>query len=615
VNFRVAAAIAVAVSALAVHAKPSNAQTPTSIYWQGGAPTNLTDANYTNGTTNNLTPTANDVVWLGADSTVNLSSTSVDFYRLRVGHNQMPTNPAFDAFPGDATLNVSNGAVINLVGGDSGTGNAGLLVGNIRNGTLNIDGPGTTVTSSRLIVIGAAPSQASRNGTVRITNGGSLIATDGNINLGLTTGSGNGMRGNLIVENGTVTALGAGADLNIGLANATSSFVLMEGTVQIADAVEVGTSSSGVNNASSFTMSGGTFSNGGNFLLGRGRSTGVTLNLSGGDLNVGNRFLMGGSVAGDDAGTTTGIVVNHTGGVLNTVLDVRVGDVSETGLSDSTYNLSGTGVINSTTGGIVGRQGFGTFIQTGGQANFFGTLSIGNREAALQATNGVYKISAGTLSAGAGAALMALNIAPNGTGEFRVIGDDASIDVLGNFAVNTTANGVGTLAFEFENGDLLSMIDVTDAATFTAGARLVLDITNASPTQTSYDLLTATSITDGGINFSGPAGWGYQIVSGGNGQILRAVAGVAPSEDADFNNDGTVDGADFLVWQRGFGAAGSPTTGDANNDGNVNDADLGIWKQQYGSTTPSPVASVPEPAAGVLGLVAAAMLTWRRRTA
>jgi hypothetical protein len=47
---------------------------------------------------------------------------------------------------------------------------------------------------------------------------------------------------------------------------------------------------------------------------------------------------------------------------------------------------------------------------------------------------------------------------------------------------------------------------------------------------------------------------------------------IAPSNNADFNGNGVVDGADFLVWQRGFGLAGQPnkSTGDANGDGNVN---------------------------------------------
>jgi hypothetical protein len=568
---------------------------PPVIYWQGGIG-NLTDANYTDGALTGLAPTAADVVYVGDDGVANLTTPgTVEFFRLRIGH-------AETIEPGIGEVTVSNGAVLNLVGGASGTANSGLTVGNQRDGTLTIDGAGTAVTSSQLIVIGTAPGQLSRKGTIRLTNGGSLTATAGNINMGL--GSNNGQPGHLLVESGTVTAMGSGAQLLIGDSNATSTFVLTEGTVQIAAAVEVATANSKVLNASSFTIAGGTFSNGiagaNNFFVGRGASTGASVNIAGGTMTVGGRFLMG-------AGTATGTVGNHSGGTLNVGNDLRVADAATAAaITDSTYNFSGTGVINATNGGIVGRQGTGRFFQTGGQANFTGALSIGNREAAANPATGLYKISAGELNAGAATATTALNIAPNGTGEFRVVGDDASIDVLGNFLLNNTGNGVGTLAFEFETGDSLSTINVTDAATFSLGAKLVLDASIFSPAQPSYDLLTAATIADDGLDFVAPAGWSYQIVSGGNGQILRAVNGSTPVENADFNADGTVDGADFLIWQAGFGPSGSLTSGDANNDSIVDSADLAVWTAQFG-TPPTPVASVPEPAALLLEMLGLAL--------
>lgn len=55
--------------------------------------------------------------------------------------------------------------------------------------------------------------------------------------------------------------------------------------------------------------------------------------------------------------------------------------------------------------------------------------------------------------------------------------------------------------------------------------------------------------------------------------------------DADFDNNGTVDGRDFMIWQRGFGVTSTENIngrGDANGDFVVNAADLGIWRNQYG---------------------------------
>jgi len=57
---------------------------------------------------------------------------------------------------------------------------------------------------------------------------------------------------------------------------------------------------------------------------------------------------------------------------------------------------------------------------------------------------------------------------------------------------------------------------------------------------------------------------------------------------ADFDHDGDVDGNDFLVWQRGFGAEFDAT-------------DLANWRSQFGSiTATAAVGAVPEPASLVL---------------
>lgn len=69
------------------------------------------------------------------------------------------------------------------------------------------------------------------------------------------------------------------------------------------------------------------------------------------------------------------------------------------------------------------------------------------------------------------------------------------------------------------------------------------------------------------------------------------VAAIVPL-NADFNNDGMVDGSDFLTWQRQFGATVPAfTNGDANGDGAVNAADLAVWRDQFGSPPPAQVAA------------------------
>ena len=90
---------------------------------------------------------------------------------------------------------------------------------------------------------------------------------------------------------------------------------------------------------------------------------------------------------------------------------------------------------------------------------------------------------------------------------------------------------------------------------------------------------------------------------------IEITTGNVPLENADFDGNGDVDGNDFLIWQRGSGAAGGLTEGDANSDGFVDTADLGIWENQFGTSPLSAVAAaVPEPASLALVGVALAML-------
>jgi len=90
---------------------------------------------------------------------------------------------------------------------------------------------------------------------------------------------------------------------------------------------------------------------------------------------------------------------------------------------------------------------------------------------------------------------------------------------------------------------------------------------------------------------------------------------------ADFDDDGNVDGGDFLDWQRSFGKTigATQTEGDADRDGDVDAADLTHWKAAFAvpalAMGETASAVVPEPASGLLslcGLVAIKCCTNRR---
>ena len=78
----------------------------------------------------------------------------------------------------------------------------------------------------------------------------------------------------------------------------------------------------------------------------------------------------------------------------------------------------------------------------------------------------------------------------------------------------------------------------------------------------------------------------------------------------DYNGDGSVDGADFLVWQRHLGTAASPagSGADGNANGSVDAGDLTVWKDHFGSGGTSSIAAVPEPEALLLAAAGIAAL-------
>ena len=99
------------------------------------------------------------------------------------------------------------------------------------------------------------------------------------------------------------------------------------------------------------------------------------------------------------------------------------------------------------------------------------------------------------------------------------------------------------------------------------------------------------------------------LVTGADGVTIRTtniVTVLTASLQGDFNNDGTVDAADYVVWRKNNGSQ----------------ADYTLWRANFGKTdvsraglsvTEPPPTAVPEPATLVLLLIAASSIRLRRR--
>lgn len=105
----------------------------------------------------------------------------------------------------------------------------------------------------------------------------------------------------------------------------------------------------------------------------------------------------------------------------------------------------------------------------------------------------------------------------------------------------------------------------------------------------------------------------FLLASGETMEGVIEFASVGTS--GDFDSDGDVDGADFLVWQRTLGSNVSPlgSGADGNANGVVDAGDLAVWKNGFGASSSSPVsAAVPEPATMTLSVILLASVVARR---
>lgn len=88
----------------------------------------------------------------------------------------------------------------------------------------------------------------------------------------------------------------------------------------------------------------------------------------------------------------------------------------------------------------------------------------------------------------------------------------------------------------------------------------------------------------------------------------------------DYNGDGLVDAADFVIWRDSYGQTGTGLAADGDGSGEVDQADYTLWVGNFGSTSgpsqsSSNSTSVPEPASLIMILIGLISAASRRQRA
>jgi len=128
-----------------------------------------------------------------------------------------------------------------------------------------------------------------------------------------------------------------------------------------------------------------------------------------------------------------------------------------------------------------------------------------------------------------------------------------------------------------------------------------------------------TVAANGTIHFNGYYG-DYQLTVGGKTVPLSLLKGTTaysiPFGPGDFNGDGVVNAADYIVWRDTVGST-TDLRADANGDQLINDADFNIWRSSFGNSYSfgsgaMAGSSVPEPAAFSLFMMACVAISTGR---
>jgi T5SS/PEP-CTERM-associated repeat protein len=541
----------------------------------------------------------------GGDLSIGLEQTGLGYVNVS---NSMLTSPETIVVgqSGIGNLNITNGSLVRTY--DTSRSNyvsIGRNVGSI--GTAVVDGARSTLSTASTLRVGE-----NGIGTLTIRNGGLVQAVLAStpitpppfpamVGIGLNaTGSGH------IIVDGNQSMLQLRRDLTVGDLGQGTLTIRNGGFVQITDKT---VASATVGGLGRLELDGGTF-DGSSPLVGFG----TTVNgYVGGDGEVRGTFRFNGlstleagpgdhlrfhnDVSNQGSVTINGGEVQFLDGFLNVAAGggfptgrvtlenggtVRFGNtLTNDGVIASAHGVTNIhGIINNPGTLVVARDTVATFhdvvassgtitILPGGNALFLGDLIF--TSAGAGAGGGDFGDESGGGAGGGSGPVLEIGIDP----------EDPSV-ASGHLDVSGVANLAGTLALSLEGG-FASLVGQT------------LNLITADSVVGAFDSILLPPVPNGldvGLVYT-PTGLSMQVSS---------IPDLLPG---DFNNDGSVDAADYSVWRDGLGTL-------------YTQADYNDWKANFGQVravgSGGLAAAAPEPTTGVLlaGTLAATLAIWRK---
>ncbi|MFO0788977.1 MAG: hypothetical protein U0805_05930 [Pirellulales bacterium] len=550
----------------------------------------VTTSNFANvGNSNSSGTGSGTVVLSGAGSTWTIGS-SLGIGSFGTGTVTLEAGTTLDVVTGG--IGVSSLGTINLNGG---TLKFPLLSGgehiNFNSGTIYAYGSHTLGTDTSLTpLFGVAPYITSgKNLTVEgLATLNSRTTIDGGV---LTVGS---------LNSGGTVAVGGNLDFIRGKLNITNQVVNITSTGAVGQNLDLNddailSAPLGIVNFSLVTGDGqleGPFTN--NFGAELRGEAGKSLRLLSPATNAGRINLLGGLLDFDQT------LTNLAGGLVsgNGSLKARNGLTNQ-----GTMNFAGTANI---VGDVVNSAGAKIISGGGGATIFFD--DVANNGEIRTSTNG-FTVFYGAVSGagsftGTGTVNFEGDLTPGNSPAALAFGGDVAFGAGATLQMELGGTSPGTTYDQLQVADSLALdgaLVVSLINGFNPAAGDSFNLLNWGSLSGTFSTLVLPNL-DGGLSWNTS-----QLYTTGTLSVVGGVLG-------DYNNNGVVDAADYVLWRNG-----GPLANEVDTPGTINAQDYAAWRARFGNTANAAAASldansaVPEPAAGEMLVLAAAALQRARR--
>lgn len=275
-------------------------------------------------------------------------------------------------------------------------------------------------------------------------------------------------------------------------------------------------------------------------------------------------------------------------------------------------------------------------------------LSSGDNDVSGDITNNA---SGKVMVAGGAHATFYDDVAQNGTLQVIKVGSTTSVAVFaGAFTGSGGSSGGGDIFFlgDLRPGNSPAIVTFANSVGLGANASLEIELGGTAKGR-GYDsvAVAGTAALDGGLSVSlidgfvpsigntfeiltatggitgsfateslpVPIGLTWDVVYGASSILLTVIS--APAAPGDYNQNGVVDAADYIVWRKTLGQTGAGLAADGDGNQKIDSGDYQVWRIHFGQTGGSGAGiAVPEASASILLFLAVAGVSlWRRSAA